>query len=266
MAIQRILLSVIGVALFGMNHLAWAAVKGQEIDYSADGVKLKGYIAYDDSIKGKRPGVLVVHEWWGQNEYPRKRARMLAELGYTAMALDMYGDGKTASHPEDAGKFAGMVMSNMPVAKARFLAALDILKKNKMTDPTKIAAIGYCFGGGVVLAMARQGVDLDGVVSFHGSLKTAHPAQAGEVKAKVLVCNGEADPFTKPEDIKAFKSEMKNAKVDMRFKSYPGAKHAFTNPDATALGKQFNLPLQYNAKADQQSWLEMQDFFKEIFK
>ena len=266
MRLPQILMIVLGVTVFGLGVQVSAAVRGQEVDYSADGVKLKGYIAYDDSIKGKRPGVLVVHEWWGQNEYPRKRARMLAKLGYTAMALDMYGDGKVASHPKDAGKFAGMIRSNMPLAKSRFLAALAILKKNKMTDPNKIAAIGYCFGGGVVLAMARQGVDLDGVVSFHGSLKTTQPAKPGEVKAKVLVCNGEDDPFTKPEDIVAFKSEMKSAGVDMRFVDYPGAKHAFTNPDATALGKKFNLPLAYNAQADKQSWLEMQSFFKKIFK
>jgi dienelactone hydrolase len=263
-AMRRFWAIVVGAFLIGVQISGTAAVKGQEVDYSAGGVALKGYIAYDDSIKGKRPGVLVVHEWWGHNEYARKRARMLAKLGYTAMALDMYGNGKQAEHPKEAGKFAGQVMSNLPVAKARFLAALDVLKSHAMTNPDKIAAIGYCFGGGVVLAMARQGIDLDAVVSFHGSLRTAHPAKPGDIKAKVLICNGEADPFTTAEDIAAFKSEMQNAKVDMQFKSYPGAKHAFSNPDATALGKKFNLPLQYNARADKESWQDMQDFFKKI--
>jgi len=266
MKFGKLLMMAVSVAVISFGGTALAGVKGQEVNYSSGGVKLKGYLAYDDSIKGKRPGVLVVHEWWGQNEYARKRARMLASLGYTALALDMYGDGKTATHPKDAGKFAGMVMKNMPLARARFLAALSVLKKNKMTDPDRIAAIGYCFGGGVVLAMARQGVDLDGVVSFHGSLKTAQPARPGTVKAKILVCNGEEDPYTRPEDIIAFKKEMHDAGVDMRLVNYPGAKHSFTNPDATALGKKFDRPLAYNAEADKQSWLEMQAFFKKIFK
>jgi len=226
---------------------------------------MKGYLAYDKSVEGKRPGVIVVHEWWGNNAYARKRADMLAGLGYTAFALDMYGDGKQAEHPGDAGKFAGAVNANMEGAKARFLAAMKVLQDNPTADATKIAAIGYCFGGGIVLNMARLGIDLKGVASFHGSLGTQNPAKKGVVKAKLMVCHGEADPFTTPEQLAAFKKEMADAGVDMKLVSYPGAKHAFTNPDATALGKKFNLPLEYNEAADEASWQELQTFLKAIF-
>lgn len=242
-----------------------AAVKHEEVQYTANGVTMKGYLAYDDAVKGKRPGVLVVHEWWGHNDYVRRRANMLAELGYTALAVDMYGDGKQAAHPDDAGKFAGQVMQNMPEAKARFLAAMELLKRHNTTDPTRIAAIGYCFGGGVVLHMARLGVDLKGVASFHGSLGTQTPAKAGQVKAAVLVCHGADDKFVSQEQIDALKKEMQDAKVDFQFIAYPGAVHSFTNPDADAAGKKFNLPLAYNEAADKQSWADMQKFFKKIF-
>ena len=245
--------------------LAQAAVQGKEVDYSAEGVTLKGYFAYDDAVEGRRPGILVVHEWWGHNEYARKRARMLAELGYTALAVDMYGDGKQASHPDDAGKFAGEVAQNIPVARARFLAALNFLKNDPTVDADKIAAIGYCFGGGVVLNMARMGVDLKGVVSFHGSLGTENPAQPGAVKAKVLVCHGAADSFVTAQQIEDFKKEMESAGVDYRFIAYEGAVHSFTNPDADRYAKEFGLGVGYNAAADQKSWADMQEFFKKIF-
>jgi len=245
---------------------ARAAVVGKPVEYSAEGVTLKGYIAYDDQIKDKRPGVLVVHEWWGLNDYTRKRADMLAGLGYVALAVDMYGEGKTADHPDDAGKFASETMKNMPAMKARFLAALDLLKNEETVDSTRIGAIGYCFGGGVVLNMARSGADLKGVVSFHGSLATAEPAEKGEVKAKVLVCNGGADKFVTQEQIKKFKQEMKTAGADFRFVSYPGALHSFTNPGSTELGKKFSMPIAYNKQADKKSWAEMQTFFKKVFK
>lgn len=242
-----------------------AEIKGEEVEYSSDGVTMKGYLAYDASVDGKRPAILVVHEWWGHNEYARKRAHMLAELGYTALALDMYGDGKTAAHPEDAGKFSGEVFANLGVAKERFLAALELLKQHETVDDSKIGAIGYCFGGGIVLAMARMGVDVKGVVSFHGSLGTQEPAKAGTVKAKILVCNGADDPFVPKSDIDAIKKEMKAAKVDFTFKSYAGAVHSFTNPEADEKGKAFNLPLAYNAKADADSWNDMKAFFKKAF-
>jgi dienelactone hydrolase len=258
---------LIGVLLISLLlPSAQAKVVGKLVHYQEGDTKLVGYMAYDTKFKGKRPGVLVVHEWWGQNAYARKRARMLAKLGYVGFALDMYGDGKTASHPKDAGKFAGMLSKNMPLAKARFMAALDRLKANPLTDKNRIAAIGYCFGGGIVLQMARQGLDLKGVASFHGSLATSHPASPGAVKARIMVFNGEADPFTSKQQIAAFREEMDKAGAHYEFINYPGAKHAFTNPDATALGKKFNLPLAYDAKADKDSWGKMRGFFKDLFK
>jgi dienelactone hydrolase len=254
--------------VMGMVSFAAAEPKivGKTVEYSAQGVVMKGYLAYDESIKGKRPGVMVVHEWWGLNDYARKRARMLAELGYTALAVDLYGDGKQAMHPDEAGKFSSELMKNFDLAKARFMAAMDFLKQQPTVDPNRIAAIGYCFGGGVVLNLARQGVDLKGVASFHGALAAVKPAQTGMVKAKILVLNGADDKFIPPEQIEAFKQEMKSAGADFQFISYPGAVHSFTNPEATARGKKFNLPLAYNADADKKSWAELKDFLNRIFK
>jgi len=241
-----------------------AKLIGKDVQYKNADTTMKGYLVYDDKFKGKRPGVLVVHEWWGHNEHARSKANDLAKAGYVAFAIDMYGDGKTADHPKDAGKFAGQVKRDMAVAEARFKAAEQQLKKSSNTNKDKIAAIGFCFGGGIVLEMARRGADLKGVVSFHGSLSTDNPAQKGKVKAKVLVLNGQADPFVKPESIRAFRHEMKSAKVDMTFVNYPDAKHAFTNPAATKTGKKFSIPLEYNAKADKESWIKMLEFFKMV--
>ncbi|MGE5893538.1 MAG: dienelactone hydrolase family protein [bacterium] len=254
------------LVLFPLVAYGASSIHTEPVDYSAQGVVMKGYLAYDENIKGKRPGILVVHEWWGLNDYAKQRARMLAELGYTALAVDMYGEGKQAMHPDDAGKFSSELREKMDVAKARFLAALDVLKKNPTVDPNRIAAIGYCFGGGVVLQMVRDGVDLRGVVSFHGSLATNHPAKRGAVKAKILVAHGADDQFITKEQVEAFKKEMKDAGADMRFIAYPGARHSFTNPDADVNGKKFNIPLAYNAEADKKSWEDMQKFFAEIFK
>ena len=258
------------IAVFGLLcclalSAAQAAVQGKEVSYQADGTTLKGYIAYDDAIKGKRPGVLVVHEWWGHNEYARMRARMLAELGYTALAVDMYGDGKQANHPDDAGKFATEVSKNMPLVKARFEAGMAVLRKHRTVDAKEIAAFGYCFGGGVVLNMARIGEDLKGVASFHGSLGTDNPAQPGRIKARIVSFTGEADPMIGADKVATFKHEMEAVGADFRFVTYPGVKHAFTNPDADELGKKFNLPLAYNAEADKDSWQQATVFLKEIF-
>ena len=254
------------VLLLAFAVTVQAKVVSKEVNYSADGLNLKGYLAYDDAQTGKRPGVLVVHEWWGQNDYIRQRARMLAELGYVALALDMYGDGKQAAHPEDASKFSSEVMKNLDVAEQRFMAGLTLLQQQPQTNKQQVAPIGYCFGGGVVLAMSRRGVDLDGVASFHGSLGAGAPTSPGKVKAKVLVLNGADDPFIKPEQIAAFKEEMSAAGVDYEFVNYPGAKHSFTNPGATENGKKFQLPLEYNAAVDKESWQKLQTFFQQIFK
>ena len=240
-------------------------VKGEEVTYATDSTNLKGYIAYDVNVKEKRPGVLIVHEWWGHNNYVRQRADMLAELGYTAIAVDMYGDGKLAEHPDDAGKFSMSVMTNLPEATARFNAALNLLKSHASVDTEKIAAIGYCFGGSVVLTMANSGVDLDAVAAFHSGVRL--PIMPNDkLKAKVLVCNGADDPFISPESVEAFKSAMDSINADYSYIAYPGVKHSFTSKEADANGKKFNLPLVYDADADEKSWATMQELFKEAFK
>lgn len=256
-------LAVAGLAAF---TLVSAARAGEDATYSADGTTLKGYIARPNPGGGKRPGVLVVHEWWGNTDYMRKRADMLAQLGYVALAVDLYGDGKTVDNPKEAGALSGEAMKNFDVSEKRFRAARDLLARQPDVDATRIAAIGFCFGGGMALAMARKGYDLTGVVSFHGFLGVQAPAKPGAVKAKLLVLNGAADPFIKPEQIEAFKKEMQAAGVSYTFIDYPGAVHAFTNPGATENGKKFNLPLAYDAEADRKSWDEMQRFLSAVSK
>lgn len=243
--------------------MIFSQIKTEEVTYNDGNVTMTGYMAYPDNNM-KNPGVLVVHEWWGQNEYARKRAEMLAELGYTAFALDMYGEGKVAEHPDDAGKFSSAVMQNFDVAKSRFLAALKILQNNAHTDSSEIAAIGYCFGGGVVLNMARTGLDIDAVVSFHGSIAPA--VQAKEIEADILVCHGEDDKMVTAEQIEAFKKEMEAADADYKFITYPGAKHSFTNPDADKIAQEFSIPVGYNKAADEKSWEDMKKFLHDELK
>ncbi len=244
---------------------ASATVSGRDVEYRTGDTVLKGYLAQDTALKGKRPAVLVVHEWWGLNDYARKRARMLAEQGYVALAVDMYGNGQTARNPDEAGKLAGEVMKNKAILVSRFNAALDFIRQQQSVDPARIAAIGYCFGGAVVLHMARQGADLKGVVSYHGNLSTDAPAEKGMVKARVLVFSGEADKMVPPEQVAAFKEEMTRAGASFRYVGYPGALHSFTNPDANALAAKFKLPIAYDRKADQDSWAQTMTFFREIF-
>ena len=239
-------------------------IKGETVTYATDSTTMKGYIAYNENLTGKRPGILVIHEWWGHNDYVRQRADMLAELGYVALAVDMYGDGKQAAHPDDAGKFAGMVMQNMEEATARFNAALELLKSNPNLDKESIAAIGYCFGGSVALSMANSGSDLDAVAAFHSGV--ALPVMPSDkLKAKVLVCNGADDPFTSPESIETYKKQMDSINADYKYVAYPGAVHAFTSKDADELGKKFNLPLAYNKEADEKSWQELQILLNNAF-
>ncbi len=242
----------------------YAKVVDQEITYSDGNTLMNGYIAYDDSFKGDRPAVLVVHEWWGLNDYARKRVRQLARLGYVAMAVDMYGEGKQASHPDEAGKFAQQVSSNIDLSRQRFSAALKELRLFKNVKADKVAAIGYCFGGGVVLQMAREGVDLRGVASFHGSLATINPAQPSMIKAKILVAHGADDSFVKQTDLVNFWSEMNKVGVDFQVIIYSGASHSFTNPDADSFGEKFNLPLAYNQRADENSWKALQLFLQDV--
>ena len=254
------------IGLMFATTTAHAAVQGKEVSYSANGTTLKGYVAYDDAVKGKRPGILVVHEWWGHNEYARKRARMLAAQGYTALAVDMYGNGKQAHHPDDAGKFSSEVSKNAALAKARFDAALKLIKKQKTVDADNIAAIGYCFGGSVVLNMARIGEPLKAVLSFHGGLGTDTPAEAGKVKARIASFTGEDDPFIPATQVAAFRQEMDKAGASYTVVTYPGAKHSFTNPDADKYGQEFKLPLAYNAAADKASWDAGLAFLADAFK
>lgn len=249
------------------SAIVFADVETKEFTYSGDGVEMTGYLAWDASAEGPRPGVLVVHEWWGQNEYPRERARMLAELGYTALALDIYGEGKQAEHPEDAGTFMRAALSNLPGMRDRFNAALAVLKEQPTVDPENIAAIGYCFGGGVVLHMARYGADLKAVASFHGSLGLgiAPEGEGGEVSARVVAYNGEADPWVTAEQIEGLAASMSAGGAQFELVSLPGATHGFSNREADANGEKFGLPLAYSPLADEASWAHMQLVLKDAF-
>jgi dienelactone hydrolase len=240
------------------------SIKEENVTYTSNGMTMNGYLAYDASKEGKRPGILVVHEWWGLNDYLKMRARRLAELGYVALAVDMYGNGKTVDNPDDAGKMATPFYQNLQMTKGRFDAALSKLKTYSQVDTNQIAAIGYCFGGGVVLNMARMGENLKGVVSFHGGLVGA-PADKNLLKAKILVCHGAADQFVKPQEVSQFKKQMDSIGADYTFKQYPNATHAFTNPAATQTGEKYKIPIAYNAAADSASWNDMKQFFAKIF-
>lgn len=244
---------------------AASTIVGEAVTYASGETPLVGYLAYDSAIKQPRPGVLVVHEWWGQNEYARMRARKLAELGYVALAIDMYGAGKTVTEPAEAKELSTAVFSNLDQAEERFKAGMQLLASNPAVEPDKISAVGYCFGGGISLNMARRGVDLDGVASFHGSLGAPTPAQAGVVKAKVLVLTGDADPMVPAEQVEAFRKEMADAAVPTEIHTYPGALHAFTNPAATEVGKKYQLPVAYDANADAQSWQELTKFLAALY-
>ena len=240
-------------------------LKEENVTYLADGVALKGFVVYDESKTGKRPAILVVPEWWGLNDYAKNRARQLAALGYIAMAVDMYGEGKTAANPQQAQEMATPFYKDPQLSKTRLEAAIKKVKTYKQTDAAKVAAIGYCFGGSVVLNSAKLGIDLKGIVSFHGGL-TGAPANKELLKAKILVCHGAADKFVPQKDVDAFKHSMDSIGANYSFKSYANATHAFTNPDATKTGKQFKMPIAYNEAADKASWRDMQNFLANLFK
>ena len=236
-------------------------IESREVEYTADGTVLQGFVAWDASIEGRRPGVLVVHEWWGHNEHARNQARRLAEAGYVGFALDVYGKDRLATHPDSANAMMNEVVQ-AGVIPARFNAALEQLKQVPQVDPERIAAIGYCFGGAVVLEMARAGADLDAVASFHGALATENPAEEGAVQARVLVLAGADDPLVPPEQVQAFREEMQAADADFEVITYPGARHSFTNPDADTHGMD---ALAYNAEADRRSWAELLRMLDEVF-
>jgi len=251
---------VVGIIL---TASAQAALHTETVEYKDGDAVLKGYLAYDDAAKGKQPGVLVAPEWWGLNDYAKHRADMLAQLGYIAFAVDMYGDGFNTTSPEEAGKRSSQFKNDRPAGRKRIQTALDTLRKRPQVDPGKIAAIGYCFGGTCALELARSGADIAGVVSFHGSLNTPHPADAKNIKGKVLVCHGANDTFVSAEEVAAFQKEMRDANVDWQMNIYSGAMHSFTNPDAD----KFGIPgIGYNERADKRSWEAMKQFLAETFR
>ena len=239
-----------------------AKVVTRNVDYRDGATTLQGYVAYDDAFKGKRPGVLIGHQWMGLSDYEKRRARMLAQLGYVAFALDIYGKGVRPKNREEAAAQAGKYRADRPLLRQRARAAVLELRRNPLVDTNRLAIIGYCFGGGTALELARSGANLKGFVSFHGNLDTPDPSLAKNIKGKILVLHGAIDPNVKPEAVIAFRDEMEAAKVDYQFIAYSGAVHAFTQREA---GNDISKGAAYNAKADRRSWQAMKDFFAEIF-
>jgi dienelactone hydrolase len=240
------------------------SVKEEAVSYQVGEQTMKSFVAYDESKKEPRPVVLIVPEWWGLTEYPRMRARMLAEMGYLAIAVDMYGNGRLANNPEDATKAATPFYQNPQMAKERMDAALAKAKTFPQADKSKAVAIGYCFGGSMVLNYAKQGAPVLGVVSFHGGLEGVQPRKG--TKVEFLVCHGGADNFVPQQQVDGFRKSMDSAGLKYTFKTYEGATHAFTNPNATEKGKEHNLPIRYNAAADSASWNDMKTFFDRILQ
>ena len=259
---MKMMMAAVAFLLLAAAGSAQGAVKTRKVDYKQGGTPLQGTFAWDDSIKGKRPGILIIHEWWGHNEHARKQAERFAREGYAAFALDMYGKGKVAKHPDDAKKFMAEATKDPQVLMARFNAALEQLKKQPQVDPEKVAAAGYCFGGAVALNMARSGADLDAVVTFHAALDPGVPAQKGQLKPRILVLTGADDPMIPPEKVDAFKKEMSEAGAQAEVVSYPGAKHSFTNPEASKAGME---ALAYDAEADKKSWEAAMKHLQEVF-
>ena len=242
-----------------------ANIKEEAVSYSLDTVTMNGFVAYDANKEGKRPVILVVHEWWGLTDYPRMRAKQLAGLGYFAMAVDMFGHGKTLDNPSDAQSAAMPFYQNPQMGYQRLMAAAEKAKTFPQADSSQVVAIGYCFGGGMVLNAAKLGAPFKGVVSFHGSLSGV-PAKKDLLKSDILVCHGDADPFVPKIEVDQFKKSMDSIQARYTFNAYPGALHAFTNPAATDLGKRFNLPIAYNSAADSASWSDMKTFLGKIIK
>ena len=240
------------------------SITGEEVSYTSGDVTMNGYIAYNESSQAVRPGILVVHEWWGHTKHARNSAEKLAEMGYVAFAIDMYGEGRVAEHPEEAMAFSGSVMGNFDTAQARFNAALETLKAHPLVDAGQTGAIGYCFGGSVILAMANAGADLDAVAAFHAGLQLPVMPQ-DEITTRILILNGAEDPMITDEHVENLTSALEGVNADFRYVSYEGATHAFTNPSADSLAEAFDLPLAYNAEVDSLSWQEMSVFFDQTF-
>jgi dienelactone hydrolase len=255
-------LAIASIATIVCSTSAFAKVQTQVVEYKHGNTVLEGYLAYDDAIKGQRPGVMIVHEWTGLGSYVKKRSEQLASLGYVAFAVDMYGKGIRPTNPTDAATTANIYKSNRQLMRDRAAAGLKVLQDNKLTDKSRIAAIGYCFGGTTVLEVARSGADVAGVVSFHGNLDTPNLKDATNIKGKVLVLRGADDPLVPKTQVDTFETEMRQAKVDWQMVEYGGAVHSFTNPEA---GNDVSKGVAYNATADRRSFADMQQFFAELF-
>ena len=241
------------------------SIKEETISYKVDSLQMNSYMVYDENREGKRPAILVIHEWWGLNDYVKMMARKLAELGYIAIAVDMYGNGKMGNDPATAGGLATPFYQNTAMAKKHIDAAMEQFKKNEMVDTANMAIMGYCFGGAMSIIAAQLGANLKGAVSFHGNLNVV-PVNKDLLKAEILVCHGNADQFVPQAEVNLFRQQMDSLGLKYEFKGYDSATHAFTNPEATAMGQKFNIPIAYNAKADSASWEDMKQFFKRIFK
>lgn len=240
------------------------SIVGEEITYETDSTLMRGNLAHNSAIDEERPGIIVVHEWWGHDDFARKKAEKLAELGFVALAVDMYGQGKTANHPEEAMAFSSKVMKNFDTAKARFEAAVETLKADKNVDNNKISAIGFCFGGSVALSMANTGANLDAVAVFHSGLGL--PVMPNKnLKAKLLIQNGAEDMMITDEQISTFKSQLDDVNADYEYIAYEGVKHSFTNKKADSLGKKYNLPLAYDKEAAEKSWEKMTLFLEKTY-
>lgn len=271
-----VLLAIIGVIIFSglyscsdgktasTTEETEVSLKDESVNYKDDTTDLIGYAAYNENAS-KMPVILIVPEWWGLNDYAKNRAEQLSKLGYFAFAVDMYGDGKIAGNPTDAGANAMPFYSNPEMANQRIKAALDKIKTYKQADMNKVVAIGYCFGGSMVLNAAKSGMNFKGTVSFHGGLAGVQP-EKNKIKGDILVCHGGADQFVSAEEVTKFKTQMDSVSAKYTFKTYANATHAFTNPDATANGKKFNMPIEYNKKADEDSWKDFMTFLDKVLK
>ncbi len=257
---KRIILSLIA---FGLIISARAAIQTQTVEYKQGDTTLEGVIVFDDAVKTKRPGVLIVHQWMGLTDYEKKRATMLAQLGYVAFCADIYGKGVRPKDTSEAGPMAGKFKGDRALLRARVNVSLDAFKKSELVDIKRVAAIGYCFGGTATIELARSGAELAGVVSFHGGLDSPTPADGKNIKTKVLACHGADDPFVPAKDLAAFESEMRDNKVDWQLIAYGGAVHSFTQPMA---GNDNSKGAAYNERADKRSWEDMKQFFGELFK
>lgn len=242
-----------------------SSIHTETISYAAGGKTLKSFLAYDAGTEGPRPGIMVLAEWWGLDDYIRRRCRMIAELGYVALGADMYGNGETADNPGRAGELMNGLFANMSQTSEVLAAAVDTLKSQPQVDESRVGAMGYCLGGALSLHAARMGLDLRGVVSFHGSLGKTHEAKLGDLKAKILVCHGAADSFVSDEELAGFHAEMEALGADIEFIDYPGAKHGFSNPEADNRAQAYGIDLAYSAEVDEASWGAMKRFWSEVF-